>query len=164
MGVGVTERLNEEKPEGSKLLNWTSPDVFYEVMLNRRLVYECQCDERLKSKVEESAVIRHTSHTLGWGGTGTPKDRDEVNRREVWECDGWVCYLEVTGTSSVFKVICKGWRKSGTIRIIVRYLRNWSVSVLEGSRTSDWENSLNSEISQCRAPGWRRNWRDWSRV
>jgi hypothetical protein len=28
------------------------------------------------------------SHTLGWSGTGTPKDRDEVNKREVCECDG----------------------------------------------------------------------------
>ncbi len=27
--------------------------------------------------------------TVAWG-TGTPKDRDEVNRREVCECDGWV--------------------------------------------------------------------------
>jgi hypothetical protein len=34
-----------------------------------------------------------TSHTLGWSwtrGTGTPKDRDEVNKREVCECEGWV--------------------------------------------------------------------------
>ena len=23
-------------------------------------------------------------------GTGTPKDRDEVNRRDGWECDGWL--------------------------------------------------------------------------
>ena len=31
-----------------------------------------------------------TSHTLGWScpGTGTPKDRDEVNNRQVSECDG----------------------------------------------------------------------------
>ena len=28
-------------------------------------------------------------------GTGTPKGRDEVNKREVYECDGWVCDLEV---------------------------------------------------------------------
>jgi hypothetical protein len=30
------------------------------------------------------------SHTLGWPGrgTGTPKDKDEVNKREVCECDG----------------------------------------------------------------------------
>jgi hypothetical protein len=30
------------------------------------------------------------SHTLSWVGlgTGTPKDRDEVNKRDVCECDG----------------------------------------------------------------------------
>jgi hypothetical protein len=33
----------------------------------------------------------HTSDTLGCVGnwkSGTPKDRDEVNRRETFECDG----------------------------------------------------------------------------
>jgi hypothetical protein len=30
-------------------------------------------------------------------GTGTPKDRDEVNRQEVCEWDGWVCDFDVTG-------------------------------------------------------------------
>ncbi len=33
----------------------------------------------------------HDSHTLGWSWyyvTGTPKDKDEVNNREVWECEG----------------------------------------------------------------------------
>ncbi len=34
-------------------------------------------------------------------GTGTPKDKNEVNRREVYECDGWVCDLEVMGTPSI---------------------------------------------------------------
>ena len=29
------------------------------------------------------------SPTLGWScGTGTPKDKDEVNKREVYECEG----------------------------------------------------------------------------
>ena len=28
-------------------------------------------------------------------GTGTPKDNDEVNKREVCECDGWVCDLDM---------------------------------------------------------------------
>ncbi len=27
-------------------------------------------------------------------GTGTPKDRDEVNGRDVCDCDGWVCVLK----------------------------------------------------------------------
>ena len=40
-------------------------------------------------------------------GTGTPKDRDEVNRREGWEWDGWVCELEAIGAPSIFKVIHK---------------------------------------------------------
>ena len=31
------------------------------------------------------------------GGTGTHKDRNEVNRREFCECDGWVCDLEAIG-------------------------------------------------------------------
>ena len=30
----------------------------------------------------------HVSHTLGDTGTGNPKNRDEVNKREVCECDG----------------------------------------------------------------------------
>ena len=40
--------------------------------LMKRLINKCRCDERLKSESESE---------------GTPKDRDEVNRREVGECD-----------------------------------------------------------------------------
>ncbi len=40
-------------------------------------------------------------------GTGTPKDRDEVNRRDVYECDGWVCVLEEIGAPAIFKLIRK---------------------------------------------------------
>jgi hypothetical protein len=40
-------------------------------------------------------------------GTGTPKDRDEVNRREVCECDGWVCDLGMTGAPTKLSVIRK---------------------------------------------------------
>ena len=55
--------------------------------LNRRLIYECRCDERLKGKVERSTHLG--GYTVPWG-TGTPKvsDRDEVNRREVCKYDG----------------------------------------------------------------------------
>ena len=38
-------------------------------------------------------------------GTGTPKDKDVVNKREVCECDGSVCDLEDIGAPSIFKVI-----------------------------------------------------------
>ncbi len=55
----------------------------------------------------------HTS--LRWGiytsrihwvtrGTGSPQDKDEVNRREVSECDGWVCDLDVMVTPSKLRV------------------------------------------------------------
>ena len=47
-------------------------------------MYECRCDERLKTKGEGSTRLTYTVAQ----GTGTPKDRDEVNRREVRECDG----------------------------------------------------------------------------
>ena len=40
-------------------------------------------------------------------GTGTRKDRDEVNRREVCECDGWVCDLEVIVSPSRSKLTRK---------------------------------------------------------
>jgi hypothetical protein len=47
-------------------------------------ISEYWCDERLKTKTEESNRLSH------WvvRRTGTPKDKDEVNRREVFECDG----------------------------------------------------------------------------
>ena len=36
-------------------------------------------------------------------GTGTPKDRDEVNKRDACEWDGWVCERDVIGAPSIFK-------------------------------------------------------------
>jgi 5-methylcytosine-specific restriction endonuclease McrA len=49
-------------------------------------MYEYRCDERLKAEAEGSTRLAYV-HWVAWG-TGTPKDRDEVNRREVCECDG----------------------------------------------------------------------------
>jgi hypothetical protein len=47
-----------------------------------------------------------TWHWVPWG-TGTPKGRDEVNRREVCECDGsqWVCDLDTIGVPSILRLI-----------------------------------------------------------
>ncbi len=54
--------------------------VYYE-SLNRELqtkpVNECRCDERLQTRVSRMPSVGH--------GTGKPKDRDEVNRRDVSE-------------------------------------------------------------------------------
>ncbi len=63
--------------------------VYYETInreLNARLMYECRCDEKLKAKSEGSRLLTYTG--LRERGTGIPKDRDEVNIREVSECDG----------------------------------------------------------------------------
>ena len=38
-------------------------------------------------------------------GTETPEDKDEVNKREICECDGCVCDLETLGVPSIFNVI-----------------------------------------------------------
>jgi hypothetical protein len=67
-------------------------------------MYEYRCDERLKAKVEGSAPVTSHIHWVPWG-TGTPKDRDEINRREVCECDGWVWDRDNKGAPSIFKVI-----------------------------------------------------------
>jgi hypothetical protein len=58
--------------------------------LKTRPTYDCRCDERLKPKDDESTytvffVVYYESIKRG---TGTPKDKDEVNKREVCECEG----------------------------------------------------------------------------
>ena len=53
--------------------------------LNRKLICECRCDERLKVKTEGSTRLTYTGSS---GQLEHIKDKDEVNRREVSECDG----------------------------------------------------------------------------
>ena len=43
------------------------------------------------------------AYTGLYGGRGTPKDRDDVQRRELWECEGWECDLEAIGAPSIYK-------------------------------------------------------------
>ena len=45
-------------------------------------------------------------------GTGTPKDKDKVNKREVCECDGLVCDVEVIDDPSRLRLIRKDVRMS----------------------------------------------------
>jgi hypothetical protein len=59
--------------------------VYYESIkreLKIKPISECRCDERLKTKPEESTFLSDT------GLVGELEDKDEVNRREVYECDG----------------------------------------------------------------------------
>jgi hypothetical protein len=62
--------------------------VYYEsinVDLKIRPTQDCRCEERLKTKSERST---HLGYTVLCGGLEHLKNRDEVNRREVCECDG----------------------------------------------------------------------------
>ncbi len=70
--------------------------VYYESKereIKTRPIYECRCDERLKTNTEKSTRL---SYTVLFGELEhlkiktklTPKDKDEVNRRDVCECDG----------------------------------------------------------------------------
>jgi hypothetical protein len=59
--------------------------VYYESIkrdLKRRLICEYRCDERLKTKTEESTRLVDTELVVEH-----PKDIDEVNRREVCQCE-----------------------------------------------------------------------------
>ena len=67
------------------LLGEVVPRVVYYESINREIkrnpIYEYRYDERLKTKGI------YTTHMYWVGrGSGTTKDRDEVNRREVCEC------------------------------------------------------------------------------
>jgi hypothetical protein len=61
--------------------------VYYESIkleLKIRCIYECRCDERLQTQTKEFTLLTYTGLVVEvYGGTGTPKDRDEVNEREV---------------------------------------------------------------------------------
>jgi hypothetical protein len=56
-----------------------------------------------KTKRQRWGIFTSHIHWFVWG-TGTPKDRDEVNRREGCECDGWVWERDTKGVPSIFKV------------------------------------------------------------
>jgi hypothetical protein len=54
----------------------------------------------------DGAPITSQSHTHP-SHSQTSRHRDEVNRREVCECDGWVCDLDMMGAPSKLSVIRK---------------------------------------------------------
>jgi hypothetical protein len=78
-----------------------------------------------KSRTKDKTYIWYTSR-IHWltRGTGTPKDKDEVNKRDVSECDGWVCVFEVIGSPSVFKLTRR-------TTVMVRVLPTFSFRVNE---------------------------------
>ena len=75
----------------------------------------------------------HVSYTLEHPVEG--KDRDEVNRREVCECDGWVCVLEVIGVPSMLRLT----RKSP---VLARVLPTFALSCEENAARREWNSPL----------------------
>ena len=56
-----------------------------------------RCDERLKARVEESACLTYTGlHDKN--KLEIPRDKDEVNKREIHECDGAIMSFYVAQT------------------------------------------------------------------
>ena len=56
---------------------------------------EGRCDERLKVRVEESTCLTYTGlHDKN--KLEIPRDKDEVNKREIHECDGRALDPEAT--------------------------------------------------------------------
>ncbi len=51
----------------------------------KKTYYECRCDERLKTKDEESTLLTYNIHWVD-RGTGTPKDKDEKFVNVMGEC------------------------------------------------------------------------------
>ena len=76
-------------PRGDSLHRILISFVYYESMkrhLKTRSIYECQCDERLKTKVEGYTRLTYTG--LCGGLEHLKIERDEVNRGGVCECGG----------------------------------------------------------------------------
>ncbi len=80
-------------------------------------------------------------HWIG-RGAGTPKDRDEVDRRKVYECDGCVCDLEVIGDPSRLRLI----RKTTTL---VRIDETRDLNIEEKDTCRKWKNTPIFDCVDC---------------
>ncbi len=117
--------LLEYPPTTIRRTSWSLQEHHLKIKreVNRRRIYECRCDERLKDQNWGIYFYMLFIHWVPWG-TGTPKDRDKVNRREVCECDGWVCDLDATGASSIFKI----WNI--LLKLLLFIMNRWSECVI----------------------------------
>ena len=147
--------------------------VYYESIkwkLNKRLIFECRCDTGLKDKDEGSTRLTYTTcmwrsccllWIVNWGiytthmssvgrGTGTPKDRDEVNRRDVCEWDGWVCVLDVIGTPSILRLT----RKDAAL---ARVLPTLTLSCGRNTESRKWKSPPLVDYTGC-TPETEKKW------
>ncbi len=150
--------------QGSEKEGWVRQDTKDKDEVNRQDVCECDgwvdCQKKLvvylcllrikkmraKDKTYKWVSVRWKTKNEIWEiytshihcvarGTGTPKDRDEVNKRDVCECDGWVWVLEVIGTPSILSVI----RKVATLkRVLPTFLPGWTRTRYDRSGIVHW--------------------------
>ena len=115
---GVLRRMNQESE------------------LKTRPIYECRCDERLQTTSEKSEACFDLSEwtTLIVYKWLLKLIQDEDNIRNVCECDGWVCVLEVIDTPSILSVI----RKTTVLKRVLApccrlFLSGWPRTSRDGS-------------------------------
>ena len=75
-------------------------------------------------------------------GTGTPKDRDEVNRRDVCEWDGLVCVLDVIGVPSILRLT----RKAAAL---ARLLPTFPLSYTRNTVLRKWQSPPLLDCADC---------------
>jgi hypothetical protein len=68
-------------------------------------------------------------------GTGTPKNKDEVYRRVVCQCEGWVCVHEVIVVPSRLRLTRKA-------EVLVRILSTFSLGCEENTVRRKWKSPL----------------------
>jgi len=88
VGAGVNTTLLSDTLKSISLAESTEIFIYYnsrkrEVQI--RPIYECRSDERPKTQVEESTRLVYTVTGFVSRGTGTPKDKDDINRRDRYE-------------------------------------------------------------------------------
>jgi hypothetical protein len=64
-----------------------------------------------------------------------PKDRDEVNKQGVFECDGWVCDRDTIGVPSIFIVI-------RSVAALGRMLTTLPLTCVENVERQKWKSPL----------------------
>ena len=138
----VPPHLPMKTPPNYHQTSFTIKSVVYYESIKRELktkpIKECRCDERLQTRVEESTRLT-CPVIVTWSpplyrirlactlfnfesvvrGTGTPKDRDEVNKHDTCEWDGWICERDVIGAPSIFKLTH---RASTLVRVLPTFV------------------------------------------
>jgi hypothetical protein len=93
---------------------------------------------RCKTKNQKWGIYMPHRHWVG-RGTWTPKDKDEVNRQEVYECEGWVWDLDTIGYPSRLRLIRKSASLTRIFPNLDEYCLLWINKKRGKEKTYIWE-------------------------